>query len=109
MLQAKYRNGRDYHAGTFWQVNLRQFVVHDLVELRVGTFVWDKWVHGYPLFHFLRNAISGEPRHGDKCYILVTDLWKIFVYSDGRYELRRDWVPNHAIYHEPVIPRALIS
>lgn len=114
MIHARYENGLDYTCHDWSKIDLSAFKIEGLADLRVDPFRLHFVAHGKPIRHFLRNGLqvsikaAGEAKEGEEvpsakihCYVLETDLWKIFVFSNGSMAILKDWDAGSAWFCEP--------
>ena len=114
MIDARYKNGLTYTCHEWEKLDFDAFKLEGLEDLRVDPFRLHFIAHGTPIKHFLRRgkqvAIKAiaEAKNGAEvpcrdtfCYVLETNLWKIFVFSNGGMAILREWDEASAWFNSP--------
>lgn len=105
MIRAQYKDGRRYEARNVDELDFRQFVIDDLVELEVHGWRWCQFSHGKLCFHGLRTCMTVANVITLRVYCLVTDTWKIFFARTGEVTALRHWIKGHSLFDEMTPPK----
>jgi hypothetical protein len=114
MIAARYSNGLTYTCHDWPKLDLDAMKLDGLEDLRVDPFRLHFLAHGKPIRHFMRRgkqvsvAAVAATKEGEEvpgkdiyCYVLETELWKIFVFDSGAMAILKDWDEGSAWFSSP--------